>query len=328
MYYQRMSPVIRKNLPTAPTDDCTWRDPDVVQSVLDRIETSVDPQVASAVTRRKTLAQATAHRFAQSPDAHRHQAYIDTLRNCSQQYAVFSVDGELTVHPLRCRLRACPICAEARNGLWYHKLSQVVKRFTSPKHITLTLRSSNAPLEEQLTKLTSSFRRLRQRKMWKRRSPWGWWTLEITYNADTHTYHPHLHIICNMPFLDKAALSEAWLDITGDSYITSIGKCPKDLVSYICKYISKTSTIWSAPVDPFLLNAALKGRRFAQSFGTFPDLPQQHHPRVIFLGTVHRWLERAAQGDPLALHVARVIQMQAPEALAAALTGAPSYPRF
>jgi len=299
-----------------------------LQTVLDTIETSVEPEYRQELDPSPQSQADIVARFRAAPGASRQESYISLLEGCSKHWAVFEVDGTLVAHPMRCRLRACPICAEIRSHKWYTYLSASVKLWTAPKHITLTLRSSDQPLSDQINRLIHCFRRLRQRSLWKSRSPWGYWTLEITFNEVTNQWHPHLHVICNMRFLPVVALQEAWREITGDSHVVKITTVHGDIASYLCKYIAKTSTVYSAPVDPFELNATLKGRRFAQQFGKWPQLTKPIPTSCTFVGTVWQILQRAALGDSYYRAIAKWLCAEHIQAIYQSLKHPPPIPRF
>lgn len=292
----------------------------VVQSLLERIETTVESPCRRRLDQQKKARNARAEHFRQHDPERTAADYIRRLESCSEQFALFSVDGELVIHPMRCRLRACPICEAKRMSSWWHKLQPLVKAFSAPKHVTLTLRSSDDPLDAQLRRLTHSFRKLRQRTLWKRRNPWGMWLIEVTFNEKTGRWHPHLHVIVNMAFLSKEALSEAWGEVTGDSFIVGVKAVRSNLANYLCKYIAKASSIYLAPVDPFTVNALLKGKRLVQPFGTWPALPALPDSKVKFLGTVAEMVYRARQGDPRARAMCAIVRERCPEALYAACT--------
>lgn len=300
----------------SPLDDLPPKpEPLYIQSVLERIETTVEPATAERLAALRSAKRSLLDRLENSPDATHHRDYIQTIENCSESWAVWLKNGEPTVHPIRCKQRACPICQQARNNRWYYKLKSAVKLWTAPKHITLTVRSSDEPLDEQLSRLVAAFRRLRQRNLWKRRNPWGYWLIEITYNDKTGLWHPHLHVIANMSYLHRDALSEAWLDITGDSWVTGITAVKSDIASYLVKYISKTSSIYNSPVDPYLLNAVMKGKRMTQKFGQWPEFTEDILSDVVFVGTVRDIMRRARGGSPTALQLVEWLIKQHPHAV-------------
>src|SRR5439155_2851326 len=47
-------------------------------------------------------------------------------------------------------------------------------------------------------------------------------SLEVTYNPERKTWHPHAHLLVESDYIDGDELREAWLAITGDSFVTWI----------------------------------------------------------------------------------------------------------
>lgn len=291
-----------------------------IQSLLESIETSVENRAQRRLSALSDRRDALVESF-RKYDPHRlAKDYIDDLAACSTQYTLFSVDGELAVHPIRCRKRACPICESLKMKKWYHRMTGFTALFSAPKHITLTVKSTDEALDAQLQRLTRSFRRLRQRKLWKERCPWGVWTIEVTRNAETGLWHPHIHVIVNTAFIPVAQLRSAWKKITGDSHQVHIRAVDSNIAGYLCRYIAKTSSIYSAPVDPFQTNAMIKGKRLVQPFGRWPKIPQPPKTPVKFIGTVADIVFQARGGDPRARAYCSIIRSRWPQALLAACT--------
>jgi len=102
---------------------------------------------------------------------------------------------------LFCKLRLCPLCTARRAKKNALKLSQVMNEVEA-KHgvqflfLTLTVENCEGDkLGETLSLLTKSWDRLvRQRPV--ARACKGWYrAIEITRNAETGEYHPHIHAI-------------------------------------------------------------------------------------------------------------------------------------
>ena len=238
------------------------------------------------------------------------------IKECSSRFIVYSADEEIGIHPMRCKRRECPICADIRRKAWYHRSAEALKLWTAPKHITLTLKSSDAPLDDQLKRLLSCFRRLRQREMWKRRSPWGIWTIEITYNAKTGLWHPHIHIIANMQYIPREVLREAWYEITGDSFMVGIQAVKSDIARYIAKYIAKGSTVYDAPVDIGLVSQALKGKRLANKIGKWPPISQPEKPVYHRIGSIAYIARMASKGSNFHWWLLKWLMAEHPRAVA------------
>lgn len=229
--------------------------------------------------------------------------HVAALAQCGSIWKVWKSETDYQLHPNRCHLRDCPECQDLRRRLWYHRFKRAIDLWQSPKHITLTIRSSDAPLSEQLTRLMACFRKLRNRTLWTKRPSWGLYVVEITYNPVSHRWHPHLHIIANMRYLPWQQLKAAWKKITGDSDCTWITQIGSDLASHLSAYVTKANDVWKQDVDLFDLAASLKGRRLVSTFGHWPIDCKTPKPKLVCVGTIRRLAERAHMGDLEALTI-------------------------
>jgi hypothetical protein len=291
-------------------------DPATIQTVLDTLETSVENRTLASQLPKEQSRQDRLETLAKWHKPLRGSLHQTRIQNCSSRWSMWCVDGIYEVHPERCHQLDCPICLEIRRRTWYHRMKRSLQLWTAPKHVTLTLRSTTYPLDQQLALLIHHFRRLRQRKLWKSRTPWGFWTVEITYSDKTGLFHPHIHVICNMRFMDKDILHATWEQITGDSHQTGIEEIKGDLAGHFAHYVTKAASIWSAPVDPDILLQQLRGKRLVQKFGRWPinDRPQ---PRIcMYMGTVRSIIIRAARGSAEYEHRLRWLIREHPDLVA------------
>lgn len=139
-----------------------------------------------------------------------------------------------------CRDRWCAPCAAERRQLIVGHLAEHMRTGTH-RLITLSLKSCGKGLASQLDRLTLCFRRLRQRVLWRERVDGGLAGFEVTWNAETRQWHPHLHAIVHGRWIGQADLSAAWRDVTGDSYIVDIRliRHVDRVASYVAKYATK-----------------------------------------------------------------------------------------
>lgn len=203
----------------------------------------------------------------------------------------------------KCRDRLCVPCAAARGRRVAARVAQLSKN-REVRFLTLTLRINHAPLGEQVTRLISCFARLRRRQMWKSTQVGGVAFLELKRRPDSHTWHPHIHAIVEGVFLDKADISDAWHQITGDSFVIKIKLCDSSerAAYYAAKYAGK-AVHNGVENDPDMLEeaiVALKGRRLLMCFGnwSFPDDVDDVDPEEWrTIGTLKSVIEQAAAGD-------------------------------
>jgi hypothetical protein len=171
-----------------------------------------------------------------------------------------------------CRDRWCLPCSRLRADVVAGNLLQALHGRPT-RLITLTLRSSLARLHDQLHRLITCFRRLRRLPVWTNGVTGGAACIEITWNADTGLYNPHIHALTEGRFIPQAYLADEWERCTGDSRIVHITyvQNPNHAARYVTKYITK-------PVDNRLYfddNAlpeaieALRGQKQLITFGTW-----------------------------------------------------------
>lgn len=140
----------------------------------------------------------------------------DHMQRCSN-YLVFAdvvntETGEVT-RKLQaaefCRDRLCPMCQWRKSLVTFHQLSAIMNRIDAerpglvPLFLTLTVKNCKASdLDATIKRLLKSWSRMMNKS--GRRPPWrisvGWFrALEITYNAKTGEWHPHIHSIVLVP---------------------------------------------------------------------------------------------------------------------------------
>jgi hypothetical protein len=215
------------------------------------------------------------------------------LKHCAS-YLVFheylSIDEIRLVKAHTCKQHLlCPFCAMRRSGKFVAKnlpkVEQVVNenRARIPSLVTFTVK--NGPnLQERYTDLRKAYRRLNQRRRdclkGQKYSEWakvagGITSCEFTKKGEGD-WHPHIHALVMLDdFIDQKALSDEWLDITGDSFIVDIrrirGKANAgglDIASAlleVCKYALKFHDM-TLP-DTWHAYQTLRTRRLVDSFG-------------------------------------------------------------
>ena len=182
-----------------------------------------------------------------------------------------------------CHDRHCEPCMRSKAMIIAKNLRAKIEKDTGREYrfITLTLKHTEQPLKDQITRLYAAFRRLRNSSCWKETQYGGSVHLEVKWKEDARRWHPHLHIICAGRFLDKAELSAAWHHATGDSFVTDIRKLrdAKEAAYYVSKYASKgvNAEVWSDPVASAEWLAAIKGVRTCGTFGAWRGYKLTEH---------------------------------------------------
>jgi hypothetical protein len=186
--------------------------------------------------------------------------------------------------------------------------------------LTLTLRTTDAPLPDQLDRLYASFRRLRQTRLLKAAVAGGVYFLELTLGAGDQGWHPHLHVIWEGKYLPHDRVKELWHQITGDSYIVHLQalRSSREAASYVSKYASKvvSAQIVRSPRRFTEAIIALARRRTFHVFGAWSGLHLSRSPDAdagweIF-APLPEILERARRGDPDAIDAVRWLTGRVP----------------
>ena len=234
-------------------------------------------------------------------------AKLDDCCRCPQIAATLAT-GALHVIKYRCRSRLCPSCGKLRARAVQNAITPYVLQMDSPRFITLTLKSSTAPLKAQISRLLTSFKRLRASRFWRKAQSGGLYTLEITYNRRLGLWHPHLHIIADGRFMPQPLLAHAWEIITGDSKIVDIRMVHsrRALIGYVCTYVSKTQD--SRKIPDFALEewaGALKSVRTHGRFGTLhrmkvAPLDGYKMPDAEPIVSLNKLIDAAEHGDAIA----------------------------
>lgn len=100
-----------------------------------------------------------------------------------------------------CKVRLCPMCSWRRSLKIFGQVSRVmdhVEENYNYKYIFLTLTVKNCygeDLRDTLDLMTKAFNKMNQRKAFKQAVKGYFRSLEITYNKENDTYHPHFHMI-------------------------------------------------------------------------------------------------------------------------------------
>jgi hypothetical protein len=173
--------------------------------------------------------------------------------------------------PVYCGNRFCPICSVQRRKRIRHKISwtlshTISRKFYNWRHLTLS-EPSGFDLRSQLDHLISSFRRLRNRKLWKNHVFGGCYVIEIT-RTDSG-WHPHLHIVIFARYIPYFKLLQSWKRSSSGSacFIKTIPK--KAIISYLTKYISKIDL---KDEDVHEASESLSGKRLVCWFGQLTSI--------------------------------------------------------
>lgn len=251
--------------------------------------------------------------------AERLEKLRDALRGCCAAATIrFDAEtGGIAISEASCRSRHCPRCGARRLAKVKHQLGPITEKIDDSRFLTLTQQHTDAPLSEQLKHLRRSFARLRRSPIWRERVKGGVYTVEITYNAKTDRWHPHLHAILDGDYLPQERLRDAWKIANPGSEIVWIARVPnrRTLRHYLTNYITKGFRTDEIPLQRLAeWTEALHGCRLMQTFGSLHGLDVNDEADVEFpRNTEHllnaNWLlYSVAQDDPLAVRTWNALQ--------------------
>lgn len=180
-----------------------------------------------------------------------------------------------------CHDRFCLPCQSARAARIRANLAAHLKDHPA-RFVTLTLRHSRTPLNDQIDRIYRSFTELKRREFWKQNVIGGVAFLEVKLGERDGLWHVHLHCLVEGSYLDQRGLSEAWHAVTGDSSIVDVRRISSDdaAAHYVTKYVTKPadSSVLANhdALDEFVI--AMKGRRLFNPFGTLRKIKLDEVP--------------------------------------------------
>lgn len=178
---------------------------------------------------------------------YRHEKRARRLSLCGAHATVWqsASTGEIALRSYHCGMRICPRCRETHAARTKDKL----QRFTATvpinelSMISLTIRSTTAPLGVQISNLYTAFKKLRKSEVWRAANPSGYAVLEITRNTDTGLWHPHLHLLARAKYMPLAKVRAAWEIATHGSWSVDIRRVNsasrERLQKYLADYLTK-----------------------------------------------------------------------------------------
>lgn len=205
-----------------------------------------------------------------------------------------TADGLTADAPQLCRDRLCPVCSWRLSRRRFAEMmavfnaiapEMVAKNYTSTM-LTLTIRNMALPdLHAAIDGMSQAWHNLIRREAFRQVAGWAR-SLEITYNAESKTYHPHMHIILIWEKYDDSAataetIRQGWKSVCKLDYTPIIDIRPVysrdadgDTKSAVIKsaleafkYSVKPDSAEKIPqADLFEFAAAIKGVRFV-SYG-------------------------------------------------------------
>ncbi len=177
----------------------------------------------------------------------------------------------------------------------YYETTQIkIKEYKYPlKFLTLTIKNVKpGRLLLGIMKLRDSWKKLKRRRIMKSMFA-GYYSIEVTYNPVESSWHPHMHCLIVSDYIPRDKISQAWLEITGDSWDVDIraiknfdtNKIHKNknetsinnALNEVVKYMAKLTLTKDGQLPPEFQNelrlmeliTALRSTRQVQGFGDF-----------------------------------------------------------
>ena len=266
------------------------------------VEVGCGLQVKEATNEERRLGERIAH-------CGEHLIFRAPACECDPHARPLLVGADLCAH------RLCHHCARLRSRKLGARVRDMIEqlrgqRITRYALLTLTYRDSEV-LEGSVSRCWRDFRKLRQRKLWE--SVLGCVaTMEIKRGKRSRLWHPHLHVLVARPSctclrgrrlgdggptcahgklwcphaLNQCCVSEAWREISGDSYVVDIRAVHADddgtmagAVREVVKYCTKLTEVSAkeredGESDVLELHRAIRGRRLLTTVGVFRGLAE------------------------------------------------------
>ena len=187
------------------------------------------------------------------------------------------IDGKFQTHHY-CNNRWCPVCGRIRTAKIINGYGSQLANIKDLSMLTLTIPNMSAfELPIAIKTMTAGFRSIihNYKRRHKDNSMDGVRKIEVTYNEETKTYHPHFHILTSAE--SAQYIRDKWLQVFPDAvrWAQDIKAADKNSIKEIAKYFSKifskdkeTGKIKMMPPQALNeINIALKGVRTFQPFG-------------------------------------------------------------
>ena len=220
---------------------------------------------------------------------------LEIIENCSKFMMFYADESKEKLKLMKsnsCKNRFCPMCSWRKAKKDALKNSIMMKKLIADNQygflfLTLTAPSvSGEELEKEIKDYVSSFKRFTNLKEFLKINIGYIRKLEVTYNKEKNTYHPHYHILLcvnksyftSRDYIKRKKWLEMWQLAKRDMTITQVDvrKADKNSFLEIAKYAAKDSD--------YLLNQnvfdvfykSLKGKKILTYNRIFKDLSKEY----------------------------------------------------
>lgn len=213
--------------------------------------------------------------------------------NCATDLWIDTETGQITGANF-CKQRLCPVCNYRRSTMLWHKVKEVLQEIDNELiFITLTVRNCDGKdLEKTINNILKAFHKLTSRKTWRKNFIGFIRGLEITYNSEAQTFHPHIHILAvatenyfEENYVDVHTLRNWWTESAELDYYVQVDirkVSDKDnAIAEVVKYSVKMADILQGETDEKKLQATqvlascIVGRRLMSTGGIIKKLSKE-----------------------------------------------------
>ena len=155
----------------------------------------------------------------------------NNIKDCATYVGITDIEG--IAHIVKsnfCRERLCSICAWRRQAKFVAQMLPIMNYISRDyKFIFVTLTVKNVryeTLKQTIDNILYSYYKLTKRRRFKRAWKGICRSLEMTYNSEEHTFHPHLHLLIavepsyfkNENYISYEYLKSEWKDCLNIDY--------------------------------------------------------------------------------------------------------------
>ncbi len=174
-----------------------------------------------------------------------------------------------------CRSSECEMCEERKSWPIKKTLRERTRGKQNLLAITLTVPTSDDPLDMQIKRLLRNVRDLMKLPPWKGSIDGGAYSFDITYDPIRQTWHPHLHLLAEGHLLNVPDIQRDWWTLTEGDQCTFNPIHDQKYWNAQTKYVAKSPYLELFPY-PAALRECIRARRGCQlkrTFGSFRGTP-------------------------------------------------------
>lgn len=134
--------------------------------------------------------------------------------------------GSAIAIPHSCRVRLCPDCERSRAARMVGKVVEIAIEALRAVMWTLTIRNvPRGELKRSHEVIGDAYRRLRRHRVMAG-ARGGIYSLETTWDGRGQTWHPHLHVLMDGPWITWGDMRDAWRGATCDAWRSALRTRP------------------------------------------------------------------------------------------------------